>query len=144
MISIADKIGFRLDKKFFGKVALEVLGAEKKGQYSFSCVFIGPRDMRALNRKYRQQDKVTDILSFGIPESHRKSGAKRELGELVICPREVRKNAEQFGNNFQKEMAMVFIHGILHLIGYDHEKGKKQAKKMLDRQDKYLARVIQK
>lgn len=93
-----------------------------------SVAFVGPGRMRKLNKTYRGKNKTTDILSF--PESKVAFGkfkiGKLEkiqgLGELIICLREVNKNAKKFNISTDKELVRVVIHGVLHLLDFDHEK----------------------
>ncbi|PIR71400.1 MAG: rRNA maturation RNase YbeY, partial [Candidatus Nealsonbacteria bacterium CG10_big_fil_rev_8_21_14_0_10_37_25] len=87
--------------------------------------------IRKLNKKYRGKNRMTDVLSF--PDNG--------LGEIVICLREVKKNAKKFGSSFKKELSTCLIHGILHLLGYDHEKSVEEVKKMRDREEYYLSQV---
>ena len=60
------------------------------------------------------------------------------LGEMIICLREVRKNAKKIELAFEKELAKVVIHGILHLLGYDHEKSEQEEVKMQEKENYYL------
>ena len=87
--------------------------------YCLSVVFIGPSRMRETNRRYRGKDIPTDVLSF------RYHGEKVEgmffLGEIVISPETAYKNAVARGLEFEAEIRMLLLHGILHLLGYDHE-----------------------
>jgi probable rRNA maturation factor len=71
--------------------------------------------MRALNRQYRGIDKPTDVLSFG--ENERSSF----LGEIVIAAGVARKQAENLGHSLGTEFRVLALHGLLHLLGYDHE-----------------------
>ncbi|MFA5086416.1 MAG: rRNA maturation RNase YbeY [Candidatus Paceibacterota bacterium] len=127
--NLSEKYG-KLDKNFLKKTAEEVLKGEKSGKGGeISIAIVGSSEIRKLNRKYRKKDKPTDVLSFG------KVG--EEMPEIIICPDEVEKN----GGNFKKEMAEVVIHGVLHLLGYDHEKKKEDAEKMFKKQEKYLSKI---
>ena len=63
------------------------------------------------------------------------------LGEVVICLREVKKNAKRFNSTSKKELARVLIHGILHLLGYDHERSEVEAEKMEEKENYYLSQV---
>jgi len=127
--NLSEKYG-KLDKNFLKKTAEEVLKGEKSGKGGeISIAIVGPSEIRKLNRKYRKKDKPTDVLSFG------KVG--EEMPEIIICPDEVEKN----GGNFKKEMAEVVIHGVLHLLGYDHEKKNEDAEKMFKKQEKYLSKI---
>lgn len=75
--------------------------------------------MRRLNFHYRGKDKVTDVLSFG---SSAKVPASGYLGEIVICYPQVVRQAKKFKHSVSAETQKLFIHGILHLFGHDHEK----------------------
>jgi len=63
------------------------------------------------------------------------------LGEIVICPEVVKDNAKKYRVTIKNEMLKMFIHGILHLCGYDHEKSKKAEKEMEERQNLYLSKI---
>lgn len=80
-------------------------------RYTFSLVFIGDTRMRALNRASRGKDATTDILSFPISES---------AGEVFISLRESAKRSRRFGLKPIPYLTFLFIHGCLHLKGYDH------------------------
>ena len=69
---------------------------------------------------------------------------KKELGEIVICLSEVKKNAKRLKLDYNKELVRVLIHGILHLAGYDHERGEKEAGKMKDKENYYLPQFLKK
>jgi len=116
MVEINNLTTVSIDEEFLKKVAEKVLEGEKaKGELSIALV--GQGRIRELNKKYRGKNRVTDVLAF----------PSNGLGEIVICLREVKKNAKRFGSSFEKELATCLIHGILHLLGYDHEKmGEKQ------------------
>lgn len=59
-------------------------------------------------------------------------------GDIIICPQKIKENASQFGVSFKKELTRVLVHGILHLLGYEHEMAERKAKKMEKRQEYYL------
>lgn len=120
-----------IDKNSLRKLAEKVLKRECPGErFSLSVALVNPEEIRKLNGKYRKKDKATDVLSFG------KIGD--EMPEIVICPEEAKKNSLESGGPFKRELERVLVHGILHLCGYDHEKGKKAAEKMFARQEEYL------
>lgn len=121
---------FKISKKLFTGVAKKVITGENK-EIKFenlSIAFVSPLEIKKANKKYRAKNKPTDVLSFDLGK----------IGELVICPDIVKENAKKFGNSFNKEMAKMIIHGIMHLAGYDHEKSKKEALVMESREKIYL------
>ncbi len=95
--------------------AAEVMGVKSK---EVAVVLVGENRIRNLNKKYRGKNRVTDVLSFGA------DGGKEELGDIVICVPRVKKQAKQKGHSFKKELTILLVHGLLHLMGYDHEKDK--------------------
>lgn len=90
-------------------------------------VFLSPSQIQKLNTNYRGRNKITDILSFEVEDS-------QVLGELIFCPQVLKKQAKAQGWSFQKELSYLTLHGILHLLGYDHQK-KEEAQKMYALQD---------
>ncbi|HEO98265.1 MAG: rRNA maturation RNase YbeY [Campylobacterales bacterium] len=73
--------------------------------------------IRELNARYREKDKPTDVLSFPLEQAI----PGMPLGSIVISKPYVREKAEEFGHAPDDELALLFIHGLLHLLGYDHE-----------------------
>ena len=133
MIEINNLTTIQIDEEFLGKVCQKVLESEDKKVSELSIALVGQSRIRELNKRYRGENRVTDVLAF----PNREIG----LGEIVICPREVKKNAKRFSLIFEKELTRVLIHGILHLLGYDHEKSDAQAKKMEEKQNYYLLQL---
>lgn len=124
----------RFPERFFKKVAKKVLKAEKKEDSVLSIIFVKSTEMRKLNLEYRKKNQPTDVLSF--PES---SDGENYLGEILICIPEVRKNARIYNQEFEEELKRVLIHGILHLLGYDHER--KGDKMIIKKQENYLSHL---
>ena len=104
-----------------------VLPADKAGR-ELTLVFLREGDAKNLNWTHRQKDYATDILSFSSedPES---------FGELVMCPVVLQKQAKEHGVSLEEETGYMVLHGVLHLLGYDHEKGEEAAQAMLKIQD---------
>lgn len=98
-----------------------------------SIVFVNLRDSKKLNQTYRGRDYATDVLSFGQLNSG--------LSELVICPQVVRRQAKEHNLSFRAELAYMVLHGVLHLLGYEHEAGGSRAKEMYALQDHIFARL---
>ncbi len=100
--------------------------AKVRGKKSVSIVMVPAAKAKLLNRRYRGGEYFPDVLSFtaekGEPEGY--------IGEVVVAPAIVREYARRSGNSFEKELAILTIHGIMHLLGHDH-KSATQRKKML-------------
>ena len=127
----------RVDKKLFSTVAKKVLKGENRERETVSLAFVGKAEIKKLNKRFRQKDKATDVLSFDLNE-------EGYLGEIVICPEVVKEKNE--------EIIAVFVHGILHLCGYDHpdevedprqrRDEKSEEKTMEGRQEDYLKKLF--
>ena len=97
--------------------------------------------IRYLNQKYREKNKVTDVLSFPL---NQKNGVKIgiggiiPLGDIFICLPIAKENAIKEGMSLDLELAFLTVHGFLHLLGYEHEKSEKGKKTMFKLQDKIL------
>jgi probable rRNA maturation factor len=95
-----------------------------------SVLFIGDRAMRTLNREYRGKDRTTDVLSFSLREGRFGGVQPDMLGDIVISVPEARPPAVAAGRPRQQELARLRVHGLLHLVGYDHERGAADARSM--------------
>ncbi|MEI3500761.1 MAG: rRNA maturation RNase YbeY [Anaerovoracaceae bacterium] len=89
-------------------------------EVSFS--FVDEEEIRRLNAAYRDKDAVTDVLSFPQYDDLRELDNEEEicLGDVVICSRVARRQAEEYGHSYERELLYLFVHSILHLLGYDH------------------------
>lgn len=94
-------------EKVFNKMKEAVLGKE----YDLSFAYIAPAKMKKLNLIYRNINKPTDILSFPLSKTE---------GEMYICLSEARKEAKKFDRTYENFLHFLFIHGLVHLKGYDH------------------------
>ncbi|KKQ76111.1 MAG: putative rRNA maturation factor [Parcubacteria group bacterium GW2011_GWC1_38_6] len=130
MIEIKDVANSQLSKRFLEKVAQKVLQGEKE-KLDISIVLLKQSEIRTINRKYRKKDVPTDVLSFRYDNA----------GEIALCPFIIRKYAKKLKITFKKNLSLVLIHGILHLVGYDHEKSIKEAKRMEIKQNYYLNKL---
>lgn len=89
-----------------------------------SVLICGEQKIRKLNRDFRHKDKVTDVLSFPSYENLRKiknNDKNLFIGDLAICHQKVRQQAKQFNISYMDEFIHLFFHGLIHLLGYDHE-----------------------
>jgi probable rRNA maturation factor len=100
-----------------------------------TLVFLQSKEMKKINFHYRGKNKATDVLSF--------SGESRfgELGELLFCVPVLRRQAKEQKHSFEVELVYLWIHGLLHLLGYDHELSKKEENLMFRIQDEVFDRV---
>lgn len=121
--------------------ALRALAASngiKNKKVEVSLNLVGKAKIKELNKKYRNTNEVTDVLSFPLEESRFKKHAILPLGDIFIClPFAVQESKRQ-NISLEKELAWLTIHGFLHLLGYDHEKSATGKKKMFSLENKIL------
>lgn len=133
------------------RVANSALDAENVGQNCDVCVMItDDENIHGLNLEHRNVDRPTDVLSFPMLELS--PGQKIEvnpleidastgavmLGDIVISADRARAQAKEYGHSEEREFAFLTTHGILHLLGYDHEKGEEDEKLHFSRQEEIL------
>lgn len=111
---------------------------------SLTLMLVGNKKIRALNKQWREKDYATDVLSF--PLIFDQSGAEffptlaeeeLELGEIVISMEKAEEQARELGHSLDRELAFLFVHGTLHILGFDHMT-KAQEKDMFSRQTSIL------
>ncbi len=91
----------------FADIKNEVLGKD----YDLSVVFVTEKESHKINLQTRAKDKPTNILSFPLDKTS---------GEIIICPTYAKKEASQFDRIYSNYLAFLFIHGLVHLKGFDH------------------------
>jgi len=117
---------FRIGQKPLRAFAARLARSLRLGKESFAVALVGDREIAALNRRYRGKRKATDVLSFpasngkrsGVPTDGRRAGYQ---GDVVISVETARRNARRFGHSAEEEIKLLTLHGVLHLLGYDHE-----------------------
>jgi rRNA maturation RNase YbeY len=107
-----------------------------------SILFVGDRAMRSLNRKYRHKDRTTDVLSFSFREGAFSDIQPDFLGDIIISVPTAARQAAAAGHGLGREINMLLIHGLLHLLGYDHETSDREARRMRAREAALLKRFL--
>lgn len=123
------------------KIADAVLALVNEQKAELSLALIGDDEMRKLNAEYRHKDYPTDVLSFPI-ESNVTLPA-RLLGDVVISVDKAASQAKEHGRTLDQEMATLLVHGIVHLLGYDHERSQKDARVMKRLENKIYRRLCE-
>ncbi|MHB1335850.1 MAG: rRNA maturation RNase YbeY [Candidatus Humimicrobiaceae bacterium] len=127
---------------------------EKEESSELNVVFIGSEEIKEVNKKYRNIDKETDVLSFSYmedkkifgfiddAESFRDEFGFFTVGEILICPSAAQENIKIYnkGWTLKKELIFLIIHGLLHIYGYDHE-AEDEKKQMEQKQGEMLKEV---
>lgn len=137
-----DKLALTYKLKMLVRAAIEqTLDYEQYGNpCEISVTFTDNEGIRELNRKFRGIDRATDVLSFplfdyeGESEEPPVNEFKGMLGDIVLSLERAREQAEEYGHSFEREVAFLTVHSMLHLLGYDHETGEEDELDMRRRQ----------
>ena len=97
--------------------------------------------MRSLNRHYRGQDKTTDVLSFSLREGRFPHIQPEMLGDIVISVPVAERQAREEGHALAREIDRLLVHGLVHLLGYDHERSPHEAGRMKRKEHQLLKRL---
>jgi probable rRNA maturation factor len=122
-VEVAARFRGAVDEAWLRKVVARVLAAEDVPA-GVGVVIAGDALVRELNRRYRGQDAPTDVLSFSQREDAGQfvlpPGAPDRLGDVIISLSAARRQAKRAGHSVEHEIALLLVHGLLHLMGYDH------------------------
>ena len=138
-LEITDKprsMGNRLIERFFVKTIKTVRVPEGGGRVAVT--FVNDREIRKFNKKYRKKDKVTDVVSLSYAGCERFPGDDL-LGEIFISIDTAKKQAQEFKRTQSDELLFLFVHGLLHVFGYDHMK-KAEREEMFARHGEIMGR----
>lgn len=132
-----------LDERYshLAETTFKILGVTIN--YEIDVSLVDDEEIHQINRDYRKVDRVTDVISFAFNDDDNPADiilnpeVPRMLGEILICLPQAKRQAEQIGNSLQRELSFLFVHGLLHLLGYDHMKPEDEAI-MFPLQDKIL------
>ena len=116
-----------------------------EGSAEISVTFVDDEQIKELNKKHRDIDKSTDVLSFPLGENGKydvnpETGAKI-LGDIVISMETAVRQAEEYGHPLQREVAFLTVHSMLHLLGYDHVNGGLEAVHMREKEEAVLTQL---
>lgn len=156
--------GHKISKNLFDKILRIIEKKERiKKELSLELVLLGEKGMRSINKKYAGKNKITSVLSFPLSEMQKSSKkglqfltpkhfkesnffldeSKKNylLGEILLCPSRIRKQAKRKKKDFKEELAYNFVHGFLHLLGYNHKKTE-DTKEMRKREKEIMKHII--
>lgn len=129
------------------KVVQKTLELEVEGDYEVSISFVDNNEIRELNKQYRNKDTATDVLSFPLMEfedteedyNNEEEYVQEDklLGDIVISLEKAAEQGQEYGHSFERELAFLVAHGMLHLLGMDHE-DEGEEKVMIEKQDRVL------
>ncbi|HEY3198288.1 MAG TPA: rRNA maturation RNase YbeY [Nitrospirales bacterium] len=147
-----------IDMNRLRRMGEHILAAMHVEDAELSIVLVSDGRIRDLNRRYRKKDSATDVLAFplesegGGPSRLRRTVRVRSLrkaqaqppwvlGDVVISLATARRQAQDFGHGLNQEVVRLLVHGVLHLLGYDHERGRREAARMADEERRVLGMV---
>ncbi len=131
--------GKKVSSRRLKSTAVRILKLLKENRSELSLALVGNREIRKLNSQYRNKNEPTDVLSFPLEQDLPKG--KKLLGDVVISVEQAEKQAEEGKKTLEKELEFLLIHGILHLLGYDHEVSPNEASRM-HRMEKRIQRAL--
>ena len=143
LVSIAEPFAASLDEDRLAAIARRVLEAEDAPPVELSIAITDDETVRSLNREYANEDAVTDVLSFSQREGEEfvtPPGEVPPLGEVIIAYPQALRQARERGYSVDEEIARLLIHGILHLLGYDHAEPE-EARCMRAREEELLGTI---
>jgi probable rRNA maturation factor len=105
-----------------------------------SVAVVDEAKIRELNATYREVDAVTDVLSFPDGSTDLDTGVVL-LGDVVLCARRAKEQADNFGHSFERELGYLTCHSVLHLLGYDHVDSEADEKIMRNKQTEVMRRM---
>lgn len=113
-----------------------------KDHYSLEVDFVNQEEIHRINKEYRNIDQPTDVISFAFldkveGEVSIQGDVLQMLGEIIISIDQAKMQAEEYGHSLHREICFLFVHGLLHLLGYDHQ-NKEQEEEMFGLQDQIL------
>ena len=117
-------------KKIWAPWRMEYITQDKSGECIFCSLPKSENDkkIRTLNKQYRGQDRATDVLSFSQNEDEGESKLNSHLmGDVVISTETAKRQAAEHGLTLEEEIVLLLIHGILHLLGFDHERSDEES-----------------
>jgi probable rRNA maturation factor len=159
-VFVADEqTDFPVDTRRWSRLAEAVLAAEGvQGEAELSVLFVDEQSISDLHKRFLGKDGPTDVLAFPIDEEPAEGGRSPDsggtgpgymppepsdlpvlLGDVVICPAVAHRNAPEHAGTYEDELALLLVHGILHLMGMDHEEDD-EAEAMEARERELLAR----
>ena len=118
---INDLVGYK-DYDYLDDVIKRTLKEEKVDNCVFSIIFVDEKEIQKINKEYRNIDKITDVISFAFEDNGNISyNDIRVLGDIYICIPRMKDQAKEYGHSEKRELSFLTVHGLLHLLGYDHQ-----------------------
>jgi len=142
-ILVTDDTGSGIDSQLFTDCGEAVFGMLNTDFESceISLLLTDDKRIRELNKEYRDKDSSTDVLSFSMAKDPFKEGGM--LGDIAISLETAGEQAHEAAIHLERELAFLFIHGVLHLMGYEHEHDADDEEEMFDLQEEILRNLLE-
>ena len=119
---INDEFGYSEDYDYLDSLIERVLTREKATDSVFSIIFVDNEKIHELNKQFRGVDRPTDVISFAFEDAEEEFlSTIRVLGDIYISIPKMQEQAKEYGHSEKRELAFLVVHGLLHLLGYDHQ-----------------------
>ena len=135
---INDNYGYQ-NYEYLDEVITKVFEHENVHNAICSIIFIDNEEIHQINKERRGVDRATDVISFALEDSPDNFDEFRILGDIFISIPKMQEQAKEYGHSEKRELSFLVVHGLLHLLGYDHMKSKKDEEIMFSLQDEILA-----
>lgn len=125
----------KISQEMFDLLRKVIITAAELEGYSggeVSIAFVSNQQIRELNKKYRDKNEATDVLSFPIDDEM--------LGDIIISANRAQEQSEEYGHSLKRELAYLTVHGMLHLFGYDHH-SEEEKKEMRQKEERVLTQL---
>ena len=135
---INDNYGYQ-NYEYLDEVITKVFEHENVHNAICSIIFVDNEEIHQINKERRGVDRATDVISFALEDSPDDFDEFRILGYIFISIPKMQEQAKEYGHSEKRELSFLVVHGLLHLLGYDHMKSKKDEEIMFSLQDEILA-----
>lgn len=135
---IIDEFGYNENYDYLYEVLEYTLKKLDIKNACFSVIFISDEEMMSMNKMYRGIDRTTDVLSFALEDNDNIKCEIRNLGDIFISIPKMISQASDYNHSEKRELSFLSVHGLLHLLGYDHTRSKEEEKIQFGLQDEIL------
>lgn len=135
---IVNEYGYKEDYSYLDEVLNHTLDKLNIKNAYFSIIFIDDEEMHRMNLEYRGIDRTTDVLSFALEDNDNIISEIRNLGDVFISIPKMISQASEYEHSEKRELSFLSVHGLLHLLGYDHTRSEEEEKIQFGLQDEIL------
>jgi len=132
----------KIEKLLLRKVARKILSVSGCPEAQLSILIVDDAAIQVINRDYLGKDRPTNVISFAMQEGEGEGVQPDLLGDVVISAETAAKDAAEAQVSFESELYFLLLHGVLHLLGYDHERGTQAEAKRMEEREREVFSVI--